>query len=63
MGQLGRTVLVFALMSALFAGCAVSPAQVEATRQAWAERDAERARECRQKGGSWMAGGCIFGGQ
>ena len=44
-------------------GCAVSPAEQEATRRAWAERDAERERECLRAGqGRWVAGGCVLGG-
>jgi hypothetical protein len=43
-------------------GCQVSPAQQEAISQGWAERDAERARECRQRRGAFVAGACVFGG-
>jgi hypothetical protein len=43
-------------------GCAVSPAEQEATRRAWAERDAERERECLRGQGRWVAGGCVLGG-
>jgi hypothetical protein len=42
-------------------GCSVTPAQREAITGAWAERDAERARECEQRRGKWIAGGCVFG--
>lgn len=44
------------------AGCSVSPAQQEAIRQAWEERDAERAKECRRAGRGFVAGGCTGGG-
>jgi hypothetical protein len=43
-------------------GCAVAPAEQEAIRRAWEERDAERARECRQARGGFIAGACVFGG-
>lgn len=43
-------------------GCAITPAEREAAVRAWAERDAERARECAQARGRWVAGGCVFGG-
>ena len=42
---LGGMLLVGAL-----SGCSVSPAQQDAIRQAWEERDAERARECARVG-------------
>jgi hypothetical protein len=44
------------------AGCVGGPADRDAARRAWAERDAERQRECRQARGGWVAGGCVFGG-
>jgi hypothetical protein len=43
-------------------GCAVSPAQREATERAWAERDAARASACQSRGGRFVAGGCAVGG-
>ena len=43
-------------------GCAVSPAQQEAIRQAWEEKDAQRAEECRRAGRGFVAGGCGGGG-
>jgi hypothetical protein len=43
-------------------GCSVSPAQQDAIRQAWEERDAERARECRGAGRGFVAGACTGGG-
>ena len=56
-GTLGLAALV---VSAALPGCAVSPAEREATTRAWAERDAERARECTR--GRYVAGSCIGGG-
>jgi hypothetical protein len=43
-------------------GCSVSPGQQEAIRQAWQEKDAERAAECRRAGRGFVAGGCTGGG-
>jgi hypothetical protein len=43
-------------------GCSVSPAEQEAIRQAWQEKDAERAAECRRAGRGFVAGGCTGGG-
>ena len=43
-------------------GCSVSPAQQDAIRQAWQEKDAERAAECRRAGRGFVAGGCTGGG-
>jgi hypothetical protein len=60
--SVGLSLLAAALLGGALLGCAISPAQQEATRQAWAERDAERARECAQRNGRWIAGGCVFGG-
>jgi hypothetical protein len=54
---LGGMLLVGAL-----SGCSVSPAQQDAIRQAWEERDAERAKECRRAGRGFVAGGCTGGG-
>ena len=39
-------------------GCSVSPAEQDAIRRAWEERDAERAAECRRAGRGFVAGGC-----
>ena len=45
---------------AVLNGCATSPADQEATRKAWADRDAERAAECRRNGlGGYANGGCL----
>jgi hypothetical protein len=54
--------LALALTGALPA-CSTAPAeQQEAIRKAWAERDAERAAECRRRGVAYVAGGCAAGG-
>jgi len=50
------------LACASLAGCAETAAERAATEQAWQQRDAERAAECAQKRGRWVAGGCVFGG-
>jgi len=59
---LSRASLLSLLLGGGLLGCVLSPAAREATLQAWAERDAERARECRQRGGAFIAGGCVFAG-
>jgi len=43
----------------ILTGCAVSPAEQEAIRRAWAERDAERAQECHRHNLGFVAGGCV----
>jgi hypothetical protein len=61
--HLALAILVGILLGGGLLGCAVSPAEQEATRRAWAERDAERERECLRAGqGRWVAGGCVLGG-
>ena len=62
MRTLRFVVLLEMLLGATLSGCAISPAQQEATRRAWADRDAVRARECERARGMWVAGGCIYGG-
>ena len=60
-----RTVLAAALGVlgvGLLAACSVPPARVEQIRQAWDERDAERARECERVGRRLVAGSCGGGG-
>jgi hypothetical protein len=54
-----RRVIVLTLFGVL-AGCA-SPADREAARQVWEERDMQRARECLATGGTWAAGTCMYG--
>src|SRR5262249_22796204 len=61
-GRLARAILAGLLVSVVTCGCSVSPEQREATTRAWAERDAERASECRAKRGGWIAGSCVYGG-
>jgi hypothetical protein len=65
MGAMRRTVLTAAL-GLLAVGslpaCSVSPDRVEQIRQAWDERDAERARECERAGRRFVAGACGGGG-
>jgi hypothetical protein len=50
--------LVGLLLAGILQGCSISPAQQETIRQAWEERDAERARECHRAGRGFVAGGC-----
>lgn len=59
---LGRAIVLTLLLGGGLLGCVLSPAEQEATRRAWAERDAERASECQQRRGAFIAGGCVFGG-
>ena len=53
MSQNLRGFLVGLLFAGIHQGCSISPAQQEAIRQVWEERDAERAREC-QRAGLWL---------
>jgi hypothetical protein len=63
MRPLAVGILLGILLGDSLLGCAVSPGEQAATRRAWAERDAERERECRQAGqGQWVASGCVLGG-
>ena len=52
-------ILVVLLLAGILPGCSISPDQQEAIRQAWAERDAERARECERVRGFIVAGSCL----
>jgi len=54
--------LVAMLLAATLCGCAVSPAEQQTIRDAWAARDAERAAECRRKNVGFAAGGCVASG-
>jgi len=63
MNAIARAVVLAGLGASALAGCGITPAQEQAIRDAWAERDAERARECQQARGRFVAGGCVFGGQ
>ena len=65
MGVMRRTVLtaVLGLLAVgLLPACSVPPDRVEQIRQAWDERDAERARECERAGRRFVAGACGGGG-
>lgn len=61
-----RQVLPAILMGLVLVGalpaCSISPAEQDAIRRAWADRDAERARECHRAGRGFVAGGCAGGG-
>jgi hypothetical protein len=54
--------VVFALLAGILPGCSVSPAEQDAIRRAWAERDAERAQECHRHNLGFVAGGCASPG-
>jgi hypothetical protein len=62
MGRLGFALLIGGLLAAACIGCTVSPEQQAAIRKAWAERDAQRAAECRRNGVGFAAGGCVASG-
>ena len=55
-------VLLGLLVVGLLPACSVSPARVDQIRQAWDERDTERARECERAGRRFVAGSCAGGG-
>ena len=59
-----RPLLAPLLLAALplLAACAISPEQRAATERAWAQRDAERAAECGQRGGRYISSSCLQGG-
>ena len=59
--QLSVAMLAGVLLAMATFGCAMSPEQRAATERAWAERDAEKARECAGRG-TFVAGACIRGG-
>jgi hypothetical protein len=63
MTRLGLSVVLGAvLVTGALSGCATTPEEQEAIRRVWAEREAERARECRRNGVGFAAGGCVAGG-
>ena len=62
MSQVRAGILVGTLLAGSLQGCSISPAEQDAIRRAWEDRDAERARECRRAGGGFIAGGCVRGG-
>ena len=45
------------LLIGILPGC-YSPAEQEAIRRAWAEREAEQAQECQRRGLPFVAGAC-----
>jgi hypothetical protein len=54
--------LMLAALSGICIGCATSPADIEAAREAWAARDRDRAAECTRQRGRYFDGSCISGG-
>jgi len=58
---LGRLVAGVAALP-LVVACAISPEERAATERAWAQRDAERAAECAQRGGRYISSSCLQGG-
>jgi hypothetical protein len=58
-----RKVILLSLLAVLTLwGCSVSPERQQEIQRAWAERDAERARECDRAGRRYVAGACSWGG-
>lgn len=57
--RVAATAIAGMLLVGTTAGCTTSPAGPHAIRQAWAERDAERDRECRRANGVLVAGSCL----
>ena len=55
-------ILAGILAAGVLQGCSLTPAEQDAIRRAWEERDAERARECQRAGRSFVAGACGGGG-
>ena len=54
--------LLLAGLTALGAGCSISPADREATLAAWAERDRVYSAECARRGGRYLDSTCLQGG-
>jgi hypothetical protein len=52
-------ILAGILWAGILPGCSISSAEQDAIRQAWADRDAERGRECARVGGFLVAGSCL----
>jgi hypothetical protein len=59
---LRRRCVALAAALPLLAACAISPEERAATERAWAQRDAERAAECTQRGGRYISSSCLQGG-
>jgi hypothetical protein len=58
-----RAGVLLSLLAALaFWGCSVSPERQQEIQRAWAEREAEMARECERAGRRYVAGTCSWGG-
>ncbi|HZP36946.1 MAG TPA: hypothetical protein VFE48_10730 [Methylomirabilota bacterium] len=57
--RLAATAIVGMLLVGITSGCTTSLAGPPEIRQAWAERDAERDRECRRGNGVLVAGSCL----
>jgi hypothetical protein len=55
-------ILIGLLTAGALQACSISPAEQDAIRRAWADRDAERARECHRAGRGFVAGACTGGG-
>ena len=55
-------ILVGLLLCGIVQSCSIPPAHQEAIRQAWEERDVERARECLRAGRGFVAGACAADG-
>jgi hypothetical protein len=62
MRPLARAALLALALTCALPACSTVPAEQEGIRKAWAERDAERAAECRRRGVGYVAGGCVSGG-
>lgn len=59
MRQLALATLLGLVLAGALPACSTAPLEQEAIRKAWAERDAERAAECRRNGLGFAAGGCL----
>ena len=57
--RLAAAAIVGVLLAGTTPGCSTSSARQEEIRQAWAERDAERDRECRRVNGFLVNGSCL----
>ena len=55
-------ILIGLLSVGALQACSISPAEQDAIRRAWADRDAERVRECHRAGRAFVAGACGGGG-